>query len=231
MQREQITNTIQNALRSKYDTMSINHSEYLILKTKEYIAYIQDHKILNDELNLLSKEKASKSEEINSLFEEIFADQSKYAKNKPKIDILYRDIETIEMKMKELFIQRSVVSEKLNGKYDEKIRKSIGGLVNVLNVFDYKIVSEKLSDDEIKMKMKNYYEQLLIETSESLTSKIEGYNPTNIILGSSEHDINFILSFENSHDRSFTINTIVAGGIVQTIHRRTLTNLHKGIAK
>ena len=79
--------------------------------------------------------------------------------------------------------------------------------------------------------MKNYYEQLLIQTSESLTNKIEGYKPTNIGLGSSEHDMNFILSFENNKDRSFTIDTIIAGGDIQTVHRRTLTTLHKGIAK
>ena len=231
MKREQILETIKNNLKPKYETMSTNHSAYLILKTEEYISLVQEYKTINDELNMLSKEVTNYSKERNSLYQEIFADESKDATNKPKIDELDKTIESIETQIRTLISERAIISEELNGKYDQKTKKSEGGLVNSLNTFDYKIVSAKLSDSIIQVKMKNYYEQLLIETSESLTSKIDGYKPTNISLGSSEHDMNFILSFENNKDRSFTINTIIAGGVIQTVHRRTLTNLHKGIAK
>ena len=50
MKREQILETIQNNLKPKYETMSRNHSAYLILKTKEYISLVQEYKTINDEL-------------------------------------------------------------------------------------------------------------------------------------------------------------------------------------
>lgn len=113
----------------------------------------------------------------------------------------------------------------LYGYYDKKTKKQIQGTIynGVPNNYQRFL---HISEDLIIKELKRMYRMILIKLCESIYQDIKKLKCKDIVLGYSEHDINFILTLDGKK-RSYTINTITAGGgYVQIIHNRTLKKLH-----
>ena len=123
----------------------------------------------------------------------------------------------------------------LYGYYDKLNRKQVKGFISNLNKNNFKLIMDRvyskkkmITDREIVSFYKKEYNRILKDVTNSIYDEIKSLDPKNIELGLSKHDINFILTFAD-RKRSYTINTIVAGGEIQCIHNRVLKNLHKGV--
>lgn len=121
----------------------------------------------------------------------------------------------------------------LFGYWNNETKKRVrGGIYNGLSQEYTKLIEELGRDwkteEEVANKYFKKFEKIISDTVSGITKDIEKFNPTNIEIGNSEHDFNFILEREEKR-QSYTINTIVAGGYVQCVHNRTLTKLHKGV--
>lgn len=102
----------------------------------------------------------------------------------------------------------------------------IGGKVNDLEGEFYTIIMDKkFNKDEIIQYYTNKYEKNLNELEDSIVARIENQKPTSLRMKDSEYDFNFVINEE----KSFTINTIIAGGEIQCLHYRTLAKLHNKV--
>lgn len=101
-----------------------------------------------------------------------------------------------------------------------------GGKVGQLEGEFYTIIMDKkFNDDQIINFYTNKYEKILNDLEDGIVMKIEKLNPTSLRVKESEYDFNFVINEE----KSFTINTILAGGEIQCLHCRTLVKLHSKI--
>ena len=123
----------------------------------------------------------------------------------------------------------------LYGHYDKQTKKQVKGFIDNLPKKNFKLIMDSIhtnkpmiTDKQVKSFYTKEYKQMLKIAVEGLYNEIKGYKPTSIELGNSDHDINFILSIKGTK-KSFTINTIVAGGDIQCLHTRVLKKLHKSI--
>ncbi len=117
------------------------------------------------------------------------------------------------------YVGYSRLNPKYNNGYDNGFKQKLSKEHQVL-LFDRRAKEKEIKDFYTKK-----FEKIINDTLDYLVSEIEKLNPLSIKRGFSEHDFNFIINKK----RSFTIDTIIAGGAIQCIHYRTLKKLHKGI--
>ena len=115
----------------------------------------------------------------------------------------------------------------LFGRYNKETRRQeVGGVFSGIPKSKHDYLT--LDIEKVKHKITKQYNDSLKSMLEKITTMIEKENPSKIEEGHSGHDFSFILTV-NGVRRSFTINTIIAEGFVQTAHLRTLVKLHKGV--
>jgi len=115
------------------------------------------------------------------------------------------------------------------GYYDKEAKKQVDGTFYNGIAKKYRGVIASYTDKAIIKHYTKEYKDLLKDLVEAIYTDIKGLKAKDIKIGQSEHDINFTLTFKDDKKRSYTINTIVAGGFIQVIHNRTLKTLHKGV--
>lgn len=157
------------------------------------------------------------------------------------IHFCIRDRDTImnsRAKLKELDSNSSEYKELytfLHGYFDKETKKQVKGFILNLNKTNFKLIMDRvysskptITDKEIQSFYKKEYNLILKNVVDGIYEDIKKVKPTNIELGLSEHDINLILTIAKEK-RSYTINTIVAGGEIQCLHNRVLKKLHNKI--
>lgn len=117
----------------------------------------------------------------------------------------------------------------LYGYYDKEAKKQRQGTIYDGVAKQYQEMMHT-TDKEIVKHYTAKYKAIIKELIEAICEEIKQHSPKSIEAGRSEHDINFLLTMKDGSKRSYTINTIIAGGYVQVIHNRTLRKLHKGVA-
>jgi len=123
------------------------------------------------------------------------------------------------------------LSLKMNGKLtdaEKGIRE--GGLVQKMTNEEYNmIVDKELTDEQIKALFTVESEEILKTLLEAIYEDIKKFNPKEIKMKQSEHDIHFTLINTEDKSQSYTISTIVTKEHTQIIHNQTLRKLHDRI--
>jgi len=123
----------------------------------------------------------------------------------------------------------------LYGHFDKQSKKQVKGFIAKLNSDDYDLITKNMfsgkkmvTDAFIESSYNKIYKEKLKCIVEDIYKEIKEYKPSSIEVGSSEHDFNFILTIKKEK-KSFTINTVLAGGDIQCLHLRVLRRLHNSI--
>jgi len=119
------------------------------------------------------------------------------------------------------------------GYYDTELKKTVGAIAQKFKgkdsrIFDSAKNGTELDEEALFKEYDSLYTKKLDDTVKSIWKSVEEYSPSNIELAEGiTHDLGFHLTLPDGV-RTYTINTIIAGGDVQSVHLRTLTKLHKG---
>jgi len=199
MKTLKIRKALEDDLRPKYEESRDSNIDFTLSLLKE----LQDKKFQLDET--IKRIKKDKRE---------FESNSKEEEN---------EIQELRVSIYGEFIGYSnPYNPKYNNGYDNGFKQSLSKEHQTL-LFD-----KRAKEKDIKEYYTKKFEKTINDTLDYLLTEIEKLNPISIKLGYSEYDFNFILDINNKQ-RSFTINTIIAGGNIQCIHYRTLKRLHKGV--
>ena len=139
---------------------------------------------------------------------------------KAKIKKAHSDIREVRQSLHKGEITQDEAKEQINshrGIYSVASQKDLG------TASDY-------SDTQIKERTTKAFNESLLALIEKIYSEIKTLSPKAItLIEVSDYDIELLLTLKDGN-RSYTINTIVAGGYnIQCLHYRTTYKLHKGV--
>ena len=114
----------------------------------------------------------------------------------------------------------------------DEAKEQINSLRSIYSVASQKDLgtASDYSDTQIKERITKEFNESLSALIEKIYSEIKTLSPKAItLIEASDYDIELLLTLKDGN-RSYTINTIVAGGHnIQCLHYRTSYKLHKGV--